>query len=186
VALPRILYGIDVWCVPAHEEAEGDRRKGSIHTIKKLTTIQRAGTLTITSSYRTSPTDALDAHAAVLPMNLRTGKVLHRATVRLVSLPTSHPLRQQYRLAGARKVKRHRSALYYMTQLYGIKTGEVENIPVVRTNPAKKNQLPAELEIPDDKEALVQLDRSSHEVIKVYTDGSAIDGKVGAAAVLTR
>ena len=111
VALPRILYGIDMWCVPAHKEAEGDRRKGNIHAIKKLTTMQRAGTLAITSGFHTSPTDALDAHAAILPMHLKTGKVLHRAAVRLASLPTSHPLCQQYRLAGARKAKRHRSAL---------------------------------------------------------------------------
>ena len=76
VAIPRILYGIDVWCVPTHVVHEGGRKKGSVYAIRKLTTTQRAGTLAITGGFRTSPTDALDAHASTLPMHLKVGKVL--------------------------------------------------------------------------------------------------------------
>jgi ribonuclease HI len=186
VAIPRILYGADVWCVPAHETHTDKKRKGSISAIKKLTTMQRAGTLAITGGLRTSPTEALDAYASILPMHLKIGKTLFRAAVRIAALPDTHPLRRQYKLAGARKAKRHKSALHHMTQLYGIKVEEVETLPAVRQNPAKVNRLPARLEIPEDKEASVQLDSSAKEVIKVYSDGSAKGKKVGAAAILTR
>jgi ribonuclease HI len=46
--------------------------------------------------------------------------------------------------------------------------------------------MPVSIEIPKDKEASVELDGNSSKLIKVYTDGSAQDGKVGAAAILTR
>ena len=186
VALPRILYGIDVWCIPAHESTESGRKKGSIGAIGKLTTTQRAGALAITGGFRTSPNDALDTHASTLPMHLRIGKALYRAAVRLAALPNSHPLRKQYRLAGSRKWKRHRSSLHYMTQLYGIRTDEVETLPAVRRNPAERHHIPTRIEIPVDKTALKHADRIATDVIKVYTDGSACDGKVGAVAVLTR
>jgi hypothetical protein len=40
------------------------------------------------------------------------------------------------------------------------------------------------MDIPCDKEALVIANREGKEIIKVYSDGSAQEGKVGAAAVL--
>ena len=112
--------------------------------------------------------------------------LMFRAAVRFASLSDSHPLRKQYRLAGARKVKRHKSVLHHMTQLYGIDSKKVETILVVRQNPVKRSQQPWNIEIPENKEASAQLDNTSREVIKVYSDGSAHDGKVGAAAILIR
>ena len=105
VAIPRILYGIDVWCVPTHETHANDKRKGSLRAIQKLSTTQRAGTLAITGGFRTSPTDALNAHASTIPAHLKVGKALHRAAVRFALLHNTHPLRKQYKLAGARKTK---------------------------------------------------------------------------------
>jgi len=55
---------------------------------------------------------------------------------------------------------------------------------MVRQNLAERNQLPANIIIPADKEALVQLDNASHETIKLYSDDPAHNGKVGMAAVL--
>jgi hypothetical protein len=39
VAVPRILYGVDIWCVPTHEAPVEDKCKGSATAIKKLTTM---------------------------------------------------------------------------------------------------------------------------------------------------
>ena len=47
VALPRILYGINIWCTPMHGRNAKGNRKGSINAIKKLATVQRAGTLAV-------------------------------------------------------------------------------------------------------------------------------------------
>ena len=167
VVIPRILYRVEVWCVPLQETPEGEKWKGSVHAIKKLTSTQRAGTLAITGGFRTSPTDALDAHALILPMHLKIDKALFRTAVRFAALPDSHPMHKQYRSASARKIKHHKSALHHMSQLYGIRTDTVETIPVVRQNPATRNSLPVILEILGDKEASKQLDGTLTEVIQL-------------------
>jgi hypothetical protein len=92
VALPRILYGIDIWCTPLHGKSARGGKKGSVNFVKKLTSLQRAGTLAITGGFRTSPTDSLDAHAAILPMELRIEKACHNAITRIATLPREHPL----------------------------------------------------------------------------------------------
>ena len=61
----------------------------------------------------------------------------------------------------------------------------IEKLPTKPRNPAQIGQLPFAISIPTSKEALVLEDRNTSEVIKIYTDGSAHNGKVGAAAVLT-
>jgi hypothetical protein len=139
VAIPRILYGVDVWCVPAYEAPVGDKHKGSAAAIKKLTTTQRAGALAITGGLRTSPTDALNAYMSTLPIRLKVGKALYRAAVHFASLPDSHPLYRQYRLAGTRRTKKHRSAMHHMIQFYRIKATATETLPVVRQNPAERS-----------------------------------------------
>ena len=96
VAIPRILYGAEVWCIPIYGAANGGKCKGSIHTIRKLTTMQRVGTLAITRGFRTSPTDSLDAHMLILLMHLKIGRVLYQAAVWLTALLDSHSLSKQY------------------------------------------------------------------------------------------
>ncbi|KAI0281137.1 hypothetical protein BGY98DRAFT_879951, partial [Russula aff. rugulosa BPL654] len=60
VAISRILYGADMWCVSMHIAPEKSKRKGSIHVIRKLIITQSAETLAITGGLRTSPTNALN------------------------------------------------------------------------------------------------------------------------------
>jgi len=64
--------------------------------------------------------------------------------------------------------------------------GELETIPTVRFNPAERMEDPIDIEIPNDKEGSKRADAQAREVIKVYTDGSAHNGGVGAAAILFR
>jgi len=60
----------------------------------------------------------------------------------------------------------------------------MEKIPTKPRNPAQIGKLPFSVRIPDSKEASIAEDRNATEVIKIYSDGSAQEGKVGAAAVL--
>ena len=60
----------------------------------------------------------------------------------------------------------------------------MEWIPPVRTHPKKRGIQVVCLDIPPRKEDSKQADTSAMEGIKVYLDGSAHDGGVGAAAVL--
>jgi hypothetical protein len=90
-----------------HGKNAKGRRKGSVNFIKKLTTVQRAGALAITGGFRTSPTDSLDAHAALLPMELRVQKVCHAAITRMATLPVEHPLHSLVKKSAKRLIKRH-------------------------------------------------------------------------------
>src|SRR5216684_3087207 len=83
VALPRILYVIDVWCTPIHRGQTGTKRKGSVSAIKKLITAQRAGTIAITGALQTSPTNTLDDCAYTIPAELLVEKQCHKAAFRL-------------------------------------------------------------------------------------------------------
>ena len=186
VALPRILYGIDVWCTPIHGRNANGRRKGSVAIVRKLASVQRAGALAVTGGFRTSPTDSLDAHAALLPIDLKIEKACHDAITRIATLPQEHPLHKLIRKSAKRQIKRHRSAMYTLTSIFGTEPEKMERIPPVRTHPKKRGLQVVRLDIPSSKEESKRADANATEQIKVYSDGSAHDGKVGAAAVLQR
>jgi len=62
----------------------------------------------------------------------------------------------------------------------------VEKTPAVGQNPSTSGELPFHISIPANKEALACKAKYAMEEIQVFTDGSAQDGKVGAAAILIR
>ena len=186
VALPRILYGIDVWCTPLHGRHARGNRKGSVKAIKKLTSLQRLGALAITGGLRTTPTDTLDAHAALLPMDSRVEKVCFNAISRMVTLPAEHPLNALVKKSAKGRVKRHRSPLHTLTAIFGLDPPSFEKIPAVRAHPKDRGSPPARIDIPPDKDASKRADANATETIQVYSDGSAHSGQVGAAAILKR
>jgi hypothetical protein len=92
VALPRVLYAVNLWCIPANYEHEGPRTIGLVKAIKQISSIQRAGALAIIGGLCTSPTDTLNASAYLLPSLLMIRKWCHRATMRMAILPKEHLL----------------------------------------------------------------------------------------------
>jgi hypothetical protein len=74
VALPRILYGADVWCGPPTSENPGPKDLGSAKMVRQLITIQHSGAIAITGALRTSPTDALEVCSFLLPAILTVEK----------------------------------------------------------------------------------------------------------------
>ena len=92
VALPRILYTVEVWGVPMPIEELATNKKGTSKAISRLTSIQRAGAIAVTGGLRTTPTDVLDLHVFLLPIHLEIDKVCHRAATRITTLPPAHPL----------------------------------------------------------------------------------------------
>ena len=152
VALPRILYGIDVWCTPVHGGGINGGRKGSVNFVRKLASVQRAGALAITGGFRTSPTDSLDAHAALLPIDLRIEKVCHNAITRIATLPKEHPLHALVKKSAKGHVKRHRSPLHTLSSVFGITPSKIEKIPPVRTHPKKRGLQDIHIDIPPNKD----------------------------------
>jgi hypothetical protein len=92
IAIPRILYAVDVWGIRLRRSAKAQPTGKISECNNKLTSVQRAGTLAITGGLRTSPTDALDAHAFTLPLHLETEKHLFRSAIRIAMLAPQHPL----------------------------------------------------------------------------------------------
>ncbi|RDX44140.1 hypothetical protein OH76DRAFT_1360085, partial [Lentinus brumalis] len=100
VAVPRILYAADTFLLPVRKVEGRKATAGSVGHIKKLAQIQRQAVLIITGAMRTTATDVLEAHLHLLPFDLLVDKVCFRATARLCSLPSSHPLHSHVRRAS--------------------------------------------------------------------------------------
>lgn len=177
IALPRILYRIDIWCTPLHGRNKHGSKKGSVNSIKKLSTVQCAGTLAITGGYRTSPTDSLDAHSGMLPIELRVEKMCHNAITRMAMLPSEHPLHTPIKKSTKGNIKRHRSPLHILTSIFGTNPKALEKILPVCTHPSKRDSQAMHIEIPSNKEASKRANANTVEKVKVYSDGLAHDGE---------
>jgi hypothetical protein len=177
VAMPRMLYAADVFLIPATERSKGT--KGSIN---KLARIQRQAALDITGALRSMANDTLDAHANLLPFPLLVSKAVHRAAVRLACLPDSHPLATKVQKAAKRYVKRHRSPIHEIIHAYSLNPERMEKIHTVVFGP--KWHPAFNTRIPQNKERAIKETEAERAQVVVYSDGSCIDGGVGAAAVL--
>jgi ribonuclease HI len=81
-------------------------------------------------------------------------------------------------------VKRHRSPLHHLTHLYNTVPDNIETITVTRRNPKLGN--PFSTQIADTRDASIAMLNEDTADIKIFTDGSGLDGKAGAAAALYR
>jgi ribonuclease HI/exonuclease III len=188
VALPRILYGSEVWYhpSPAPKWKEATKMRGTVKVTKKLTSVQRAGALAITGGLRTSPTDSIDALAFLLPFALTIDTWCYRAALRLASLPDKHPLRKPVNICAKSAVKKHLSPLHNLLRSLDANISEIDTKPTKTHNPSKPLLPPFTVSIPPDKESSKREAQTNSDEIQVFSDGSIMDDKVGAAAILTR
>src|SRR5258708_6205221 len=151
VALPRILYMIDVWCTPIHRGQTGTKRKGSVSAVKKLITAQRAGTITITGALQTSPTNALDACAYTILAELLVEKQCHKAAVCLATLPPEHPLHKLVKASMNKRSKRYKAPLNDIMQIFHLDPKMMEKISVAVRNPLEldTHKTPLRISIPN-------------------------------------
>jgi len=164
----------------------GPKTVGSAGAIKKIISTQRASALAITRGLCTSPMDALNASAFLLPALLMIKKWCIRAFVRMATLPIDHPLFKPVNWKRMRATKRHHGPLHTLSNLTNTDTRKMEKIPMFGWNPSSLGELPFSISIPANKEASAREAENAMEEIQVFTDGSAQGGKVGAAAILIR
>ena len=142
--------------------------------------------LIMTGALRSTATDVLEAHADLLPFDLLVKKVCQRAAVRLHTLPNEHPLAPHVRRASKCYVKSHKSALHELTDAFRGSTaqGNIETVRPARLHPRWKPR--HRVHILEGKARAAKDDQrwARHGAFRVYTDGSDIDGGVGAAALL--
>ena len=72
-----------------------------------------------------------------------------------------------------------------LLSLYNLNTTAVEKIPSTMRNPEQMGRLPFILSIPENRTSAVAEAAAATEEIQIFSDGSAIGGKVGAVAILT-
>ncbi|KAF5383009.1 hypothetical protein D9615_004880 [Tricholomella constricta] len=182
VAVPKFTYAADVWYTPIRRKPRNKRDSGSVGPAKQLAKIQRLALIAITGSMRSAPTDALELHADLLPVDLLMDKICHRSAMRIASLPEAHPLHKRIRNCTRYKVKRHRSPLHNLTDIYHLDPDDIETINPVRQLPTYQH--PFTTHIAETREESLQENRDNEAHIKIYTDGSGYKGQAGAAAIL--
>jgi len=184
IAIPRILYAIDVWChLPI---ATAARLGGTAKTIKQLTAVQSLGALAVTGGFHTSAADALNAEAFLLPMSHLIDKWHHRAAIRLATLPPKHTLFKMVNRKLAGVVKRHCALINTLLASYSCDPKKFEKLPAVSRDPMLCGMLPFKISIANSREDSIRETEHMEEKIQIFTDGSAMNGKVGVAVVLLR
>jgi ribonuclease HI len=182
VAIPKITYAADVWYTPTYWKEGMSRCQGSVGVTKRLASLQRIATVAITGALRTTATDVLDIHANVLPVALMMRKICYRAAVRLATLPRSHPLRPLFIIRSKRFIKTHRSPLHELARLLGPHTANLETISPSNLPPGEDTK--CKIVIHDTAEGSVAHARGSAAEIRIFADGSGVEGKAGAAAAM--
>ena len=134
VALPRVLYAVDLWCTLVNNEYDGPKMVGSARAIKQFMSIQRAGALAIIGGLHMSPTDALNTSTFLLLASLTIKKWCFRAMVRMVMLPRDHPLHKPVNWKRTHLTKRHHGPLQVLANTLSTDTKNGEN-SINRTEP---------------------------------------------------
>ena len=107
VALPKMLYALDLWFKPIYTGDTDHVNRGSLGTAKQLGRVQCLAAISITGAFRTTATDATEAHPKLIPIGQRAQTLCHRAALRLVVHPPTHPLHPLLQRAAKRHVKHH-------------------------------------------------------------------------------
>ena len=101
-------------------------------------------------------------------------------------LPKSHPLHRIANHKTSGKIKHHKSPMNSLLAAYRFDPKRVEKIPATARDPTLQGELPFITSIANSREDSIKEAKSTSKEVQVFTDGSALDGKVGVAAILTR
>lgn len=104
----------------------------------------------------------------------------------MATLPHLHPVMKMYCSSNKQKVKRHKSPLHHLSNTFKAVHEDFKTTLVAGQNPALMGKQPFRINIPGNKDESKEVDKQAPEHVKIYSDGSAQDRKVGAATVLQR
>ena len=179
VVVPQMTYGCSVWYTPI---GETNHKRWML---EDLQVIQARALRIVTGAFRATARAALDVEAYMLPIKQRLEKLTNDTMLRIVATPS-------YKYAIGRRSKaqnRRTTPLETLTARFrrhtGIRARDIEKVEPFVEAPWWKP--PSILISEDKKKGKVEHDvtrfnrKHNHQII--YTDGSNINQKVGAAAV---
>ena len=155
VAIPRILYGADIFLTPPNNCGGKGKVGGATRT--RLSALQGRVANMIAGGMHSSPHDTAETHANLLPFHLLVDKIRYAAAIRLATLPATHPLYKPVRDAAANLVKTHPTPLHDLMHRYNITPKKMETIDAVRKGPKWKSK--AKIKIHRSKEEAVEDER---------------------------
>ena len=185
IAVPRMLYAADIFLTP--QQNIGKRTKDGRSkqaAVNKLASIQRKAALMITGAMKTTATDVTEVMANLIPFNLLVDKYRQCAAIRLATLPPTHPLHKPVKNAASKLVKRHATPLHDLMHRFNVHPQSIETIKAACFDMAWKPKIKTKTVSNVDK--AIEDANNDNPDAKVFTDGSGMEGKVGAAAVLYR
>ena len=184
VALPKITYGLDIWYIPPSKKAGQTKNSGSAGALRQLQKVQRIASLAINGALRMTPTDFLDAHAGLLPIEFALLKAAHRATIRLLTLPDTHPLYGIVKSTRDSPPTRHLSPIASLIKTFKLRRKKIETIRPAAQYPQVKAKFATETQ--KSREESIKQEKEDKSDFKVFSDGSGAEDGIGAAAVLYR
>lgn len=188
IVVPRMMYAAECFVKPftniGKRNAPGqEKEKGSAATAKKFQQVQRNMAIDIIGAMRTTAGDVAEIHANLIPVKALLNKICQRATTRIATLPISHPLKIPFNRTKKRMIKRHPTQLHFLANRLETNFESVETIPTINN---KKDEDLQNIDIRKNREEAIIHQRNNKTGTRIYTDGSSIEGQVGAAAVLYR
>ena len=182
VAAPRMTYAAEVWYTSPHKPTTAStKRTGSVKFTERVQSAQRRAVITLLGAMRTTAGDVLNAHALIPPPHLLFLKALTNSATRLLTLPTIHPLQRPVRKCIRKDVKRHASPLHVLFRTTGVKDKSYETILPARRR--RNYEILADIHINVDRQKAIQ-EANAITGLAVYSDGSGLNERIGAAAVL--
>jgi ribonuclease HI len=183
IAVPRMLYGADLFLTPQKNLTKKVSTYRSTQAIvNKLAAVQRRAAIMITGALATTAADILDTLANLLPFRLLVDQHRHRTAIRLATLPSKHPLKKPAMMAAKKIVKRHPTPLHFLMYTFKMKPDKMETVQAVRQSTKWTHSI--RTRIADSRQEAKAEEEQDRTDIKIYTDGSGHDNKIGAAAVL--
>ncbi|EIW74130.1 hypothetical protein CONPUDRAFT_160382 [Coniophora puteana RWD-64-598 SS2] len=185
IALPKTPYACDTWLIPPFVGNSSYAQRGSLEMIRRITSVQRVAAGTSLGAMYGTATGVLEAHANLLQATLLVQQFFHSAETRLASLPDTHQLLKHLRHIARHIVgrSRHRSLLHNFVHSFDLPPGSVE--PMFYQHAVPRAEVGIQTAIAKNRDEAVTDHGRYSEYVRVDTDGSAQEGRVGAAAVLT-
>jgi ribonuclease HI len=189
--IPQLLYGSSAWYTPRTEDSRYREKR-----IEKLATIQYRAARIITGAFRATSKPALNAEVYLMPVELRLEEAAIATYMRIAASPLYTLIQSIRRIPNWEYVRenwRHFPKLRTPLEIHhdrcrvrlGCET--IENLEKRIPYPTAPWWKAPTIAIKEEAKAAIETHNiillRSRDLLIVYTDGSGINGKTGAAAV---